>query len=136
MMISTKGRYALRLMVDIAMQNSQGYIPLADIARRQDISEKYLESIVSSLCKKGLLNSIRGKGGGYKLNRPLEEYRVSDILLATEGSVAPVACLSKEVNDCPRRDKCTTLNMWKDLHKMINDYFSGISLQNLISGTD
>ena len=131
-MISTKGRYALRVIVDMAMQNSTGYIPLTDVARRQEISEKYLESIVSSLCKKGLLDSVRGKGGGYKLNRPLEEYNIADILLATEGTLAPVACLTKEVNDCPRRDKCTTLKMWTDLHSLITDYFAGISIKDLV----
>lgn len=131
MMVSTKGRYALRVMVDLAQQNSRSYIPLTDVAERQEISEKYLESIVSALSKKGLLDSIRGKGGGYRLNRPASEYTVAEILRATEGSMAPVACLDKEENDCPRKDKCTTLKMWQELYKVTDNYFAGITIRDL-----
>jgi len=135
MMVSTRGRYALRVMVDLAMQDTTGFIPLSDVAERQDISEKYLESIVSSLSKKGLLDSIRGKGGGYKLNRPAAEYTVADILRATEGSMAPVACLNSEENVCPRKDQCPTLAMWTQLYRLTNSFFEGISIQQLVDGT-
>ena len=102
MIVSTRGRYALRVMIDLAQQKGGGFIPLSDVAERQDISEKYLESIVSSLSKKGLVDSVRGKGGGYKLNKPAEQYTVAEILRATEGPMAPVACLAKSENSCPR----------------------------------
>lgn len=131
MMVSTKGRYALRVMVDLAQQSSRSYIPLTDVAARQEISEKYLESIVSALSKKGLLDSIRGKGGGYKLNRPASEYTVAEVLHATEGPLAPVACLGKKENDCPRKDKCTTLKMWQDLYKVTENFFAGITIRDL-----
>ena len=134
MMVSTRGRYALRVMVDLAQQNTTGFIPLSDVAERQDISEKYLESIISSLSKRGLLDSIRGKGGGYKLNRPAGEYTVAEILHATETSMAPVACLNKETNDCPRKDSCTTLPMWKQLYRLTEEYFSGITIAQLARG--
>ena len=101
-MISTKGRYALRVMIDLAEHNSGGYVPLADIAKRQEISEKYLESIVSMLSKKGLVDALRGKGGGYRLNRAPDQYTVADILYVTEGSMAPVACLEPGAKTCDR----------------------------------
>ncbi len=131
-MVSTKGRYALRVMCDLAVQGNNRFIPLTDIAKRQEISEKYLESIVASLTKAGLLDSVRGKKGGYKLNRPVEEYTVKDILAATENHLATVACLSKEVNDCPRKDKCTTLKMWQELNDMVNGFYTKTTLKTLI----
>ncbi|MBQ3008719.1 MAG: Rrf2 family transcriptional regulator [Oscillospiraceae bacterium] len=136
MMVSTKGRYALRVMIDLAQQKSQTYIPLTDVAERQEISEKYLESIVSALSKKGLLDSIRGKGGGYKLNRSAEEYTVAEILRATEGSMAPVACLGKEENDCPRKDDCKTLKMWKKVYEVTEDFFKGVTVRDLVNGKE
>lgn len=132
MMISTKGRYALRVMVDLADHNNGSYIPLNDIAQRQSISEKYLESIVSSLSKAGIVESVRGKGGGYRLNRPLEEYTVAEILNCTEGEFAPVSCLSKEENDCERRESCPTINMWKNLQDMVNTYFKNVTIRDLV----
>ncbi len=135
MMVSTRGRYALRVMVDLARQNSNGYIPLSDVAERQDISEKYLESIVSALSKKGLLDSIRGKGGGYKLNRAASDYTVADILRATEGSMAPVACLNNEENSCPRKENCPTLSMWTQLYQQTNSFFDSITIRQLAEGT-
>lgn len=132
MMVSTKGRYALRLMIDLAEQPADCFVPLTDVAKRQDISEKYLESIVSALSKNKLLDSVRGKGGGYRLNKPASEYTVSEILNAAEGSIAPVACLSKEENDCPRKDRCTTLKMWEDFRKMTDSYFENITIQDLL----
>lgn len=132
MMVSTKGRYALRLMIDLAEQPADCFVPLTDVAKRQDISEKYLESIVSALSKNKLLDSVRGKGGGYRLNKPASEYTVSEILNAAEGSIAPVACLSKEENDCPRKDRCTTLKMWEDFRKMTDNYFENVTIQDLL----
>ena len=134
MMISTRGRYALRLMVDLANHRDDGFIPLTDVAERQGISEKYLESIVSSLSKKGLVSSARGKGGGYKLNRPANQYTVQEILTVSEGSMAPVACLEDEVNQCENAQDCPTLAMWTNLYKMTQEYFEGISVEDLASG--
>lgn len=131
MMVSTKGRYALRVMIDLAQHNSGTFIPLTDIADRQGISEKYLEGIVALLSKNSLLISVRGKGGGYKLNRQPHEYTVADILKATEGSMAPVACLKTGASNCERADICPTLSMWENLNKMINEYFSGITIADL-----
>lgn len=136
MMISTKGRYALRVMVDLADHNNGSFIPLDDIAERQGISEKYLEGIVSSLSKAGIVESVRGKGGGYRLNRPLEEYTVGEILTCTEGAFAPVSCLSDEENQCERASKCPTLNMWQDLQNMINNYFNNVTIRDLLNNVE
>lgn len=132
MMISTKGRYALRVMIDLSEHNSGEYIKLTDIASRQEISEKYLESIVSILSKNGFLDALRGKGGGYKLNRSPDEYTVASILKVVEGSLAPVACLESSPNTCPRADQCRTLGMWTKLYKLIDDFFEGITIADLI----
>ena len=136
MMVSTKGRYALRVMIDLAEHNTRDYIPLADIAKRQEISEKYLESIVGVLSKKGLVESLRGKGGGYRLNRLPEEYTVASILKVTEGSLAPVACLENEVNTCPRAAECRTIDMWTKLYKLIDNFFEGVTIADLIRPDD
>ena len=136
MMVSTKGRYALRVMIDLAEHNTRDYIPRADIAKRQEISEKYLESIVGVLSKKGLVESLRGKGGGYRLNRSPEEYTVASILKVTEGSLAPVACLENEVNTCPRAAECRTIDMWTKLYKLIDDFFEGVTIADLIRPDD
>ena len=136
MMVSTKGRYALRVMIDLAEHNTRDYIPLADIAKRQEISEKYLESIVGVLSKKGLVESLRGKGGGYRLNRSPEEYTVASILKVTEGSLAPVACLENEVNTCPRAAECRTIDMWTKLYKLIDDFSEGVTIADLIRPDD
>lgn len=133
MKISTKGRYAIRIMIDLAEHNTGEYIPLMDIANRQEISEKYLESIVSILSKNELLNSLRGKGGGYKLAQPPESYTVGKILHLTEGSLAPVACLEKKPNRCVRSGDCKTLKMWENLEILINDYFEGITIADLVN---
>ena len=136
MMVSTKVRYALRVMIDLAEHNTRDYIPLADIAKRQEISEKYLESIVGVLSKKGLVESLRGKGGGYRLNRSPEEYTVASILKVTEGSLAPVACLENEVNTCPRAAECRTIDMWTKLYKLIDDFFEGVTIADRIRPDD
>ena len=113
MKISTKGRYALRVMIDLAEHDNGEYITLMDIAERQGISEKYLESIVSLLSKNDFLISLRGKGGGYKLSRRPEEYTVLSVLQCTEGSLAPVACLESKPNKCPKLEECKTITMWE-----------------------
>ena len=122
MMISTKGRYALRVMIDLANHSEDGYISLKAISERQKISMKYLESIVANLNKEGLLDSLRGKKGGYKLNRKTEEYTVGMVLKASEGSLAPVACVNCGDVDCAAAEDCITLPMWKKLDNLIDDY--------------
>ncbi len=132
-MISTKGRYALRVMLDIAKQNTDSYIPLKEIAERQGISKKYLEIIVKELVSAKLLKGVSGKGGGYKLSRKPEEYSVGEILEVTEGTLAIVACLSKDADKCPRAEKCETLPMWSEYNKMIYDFFYSKTLSDLLS---
>ena len=132
MKISTRGRYAIRVMLDLAEHNTGEYIPLMDIAKRQEISEKYLEAIVASLSKNGFVRSLRGKGGGYQLLRAPEEYTVGSILRLTEGSLAPVACLDDHPNQCERASSCKTLQMWENFYKLINEYFDGITLEDLL----
>ncbi len=132
MKISTKGRYAIRVMLDLAEHNTGDYIPLMDIATRQEISEKYLEAIVALLSKNGLVNSLRGKGGGYRLVKEPENYTIYSILEVTEGALAPVTCLEDDPNRCERASICKTVKMWEDFHKLIKDYFNGISLQDLL----
>ena len=132
MMISTRGRYALRVMIDLAEQQTSNFTPLKEIAARQEISEKYLESIVKNLVQNGFLEGLRGKGGGYRLVRAPEEYTVGSILRLMEGSLAPVACLEQRAQPCDREDRCRTLPMWKKLYALLNDYFDGITLADLI----
>ncbi len=136
MMVSTKGRYALRIMIDIAIHSQGQYLSLRDVAERQEISMKYLESIVSSLSRAQLLESLRGKHGGYRLAAPLESYTLGQILKATEGTMAPVACLANDAL-CQRADTCATLPVWKGLDQVIDQYLEGISLVSLIeNGAD
>ena len=132
MKISTKGRYALRMLIDISMHREDGYISLKDIAQRQNISKKYLEQIVPLLSRTGLLKANRGYQGGYMLAKPASECTVAEILALTEGSLAPVACLEGESNDCPRAAECITLPVWKGLYDTIVNYLSGITLQDII----
>lgn len=132
MMISTKGRYALRVMIDLAEHNTGEYIPLKEIADRQDISEKYLESIIAVMSKAGYLTGMRGKGGGYKLTRLPEQYTVGEILKLTEGSLAPVACLEQSPNRCTRAGECKTLPMWQKFAKLTDEFFEGITLADLV----
>ena len=129
--ISTKGRYALRVMVDIAENQRDGYIPLKEIAYRQDISEKYLEAIVKGLVKERYLTGLRGKSGGYRLTRAPEDYTVGAILRITEGSLAPVTCLTPGASPCARLANCRTYEMWKGLNDLISNYFSHITLADL-----
>ena len=132
MKISTKGRYALRMLLDLSMHKEEGYISLKDIAERQGISKKYLEQIVPLLSRTGILKANRGYQGGYMLARSASEYTVADILTLTEGSLAPIACLEGEENDCPRAAECMTLPVWKGLYEAILNYLSGITLQDII----
>ena len=131
-MISTKGRYALRVMIDLANQNSDQFIPLKDIAERQDISKKYLVIIVKDLVRGKMLTGASGKGGGYRLTRRPEEYTVGEILELMEGSVSSVACLATKDYDCPRRSFCETLPMWKEYDDMVHDFFYGKKLSDLL----
>ena len=130
-MISTKGRYALRVMIDLAEHDSGDFVPLTEIASRQQISLKYLEIILKILVKKKLLKGRRGKGGGYKLTRAPEKYTVGEVLRLTEGDLAPVACLSPEAEPCERAAECRTLQMWKGFYDMTNRYFDGITIADL-----
>lgn len=132
MMISTRGRYALRVVIDLAENKDKNYIPLKDIAARQDISQKYLESIMTLLSKNNIVDGVHGKGGGYRLNREPNKYSVGEILRITEGSLAPVACLAGNAKTCERADKCKTLPMWEKLDKIIEDYLDSVSLADLI----
>ena len=135
MRISTKGRYALRLMLDLALNNTGEPISLKDIARRQEISDKYLEQIISVLNKAKYVKSIRGAQGGYILTKRPEEYTVGSILRLTEGSLAPVACLEHEPNQCERVATCKTLKMWEGAYKVITEYFDGITIADLMVDT-
>ncbi len=134
MLISTKGRYALRVMIDLAEHQADGFIPLKVIAQRQDISEKYLENIIKLLVKAKLLTGVRGKGGGYQLTKAPEQYTVWSILRITEDSMAPVACLDPGSDTCPRAAECRTLPMWRGLDKLIMEYFENITLADLMHG--
>ena len=133
MRISTKGRYALRLMLDLAEHQGDGCVSLKDVAQRQDISKKYLEQIVPTLSRAGFLLTNRGYQGGYRLARRPEDYTARDILRLTEGGLAPVACLEQNPIECRRMSECRTLPMWRKLNTMINDYFDGITLADLVN---
>lgn len=132
MKISTKGRYALRLMVDLARHDGPDFISLKDVSSRQSISIKYLEQIVTPLCHAGLLKSSRGAQGGYRLSRPPEDYTAGEILRATEGNLAPIACLEDEVNECPRYSRCDTICFWEGLARTVNSYVDSITLKDLL----
>lgn len=131
MKISTKGRYALRLMIDLAEHNDGTYIALKDISARQEISIKYLEQIISQLSKNGFLKSTRGPQGGYRLTKEPREYTAGSILRAIEGSLVPVACLMQEPNECDRYHDCKTISFWEGLHQVITDYVDSVTLEDL-----
>lgn len=132
MKVSTKGRYALRLMIDLAEHDSGDYIPLRDISERQGISVKYLEQIVTQLSRAGFLRSVRGAQGGYRLSRRPENYTIGEILRITEGDLAPIACLSDETVRCPRKSECATIGFWKGLRRVINDYVDSVTLEQMV----
>ena len=131
MIISTRGRYALRVMIDLSQQDPESYTPLKEIAARQEISEKYLENILKSLVTQGFILGLRGKGGGYRLTRSPDQYTVEEILMLTEGSLAPVTCLTPGASPCDRLANCRTYEMWKGLNDLISNYFSHITLADL-----
>ena len=134
MKISTKGRYALRFMLDLASREPDGYVPLKEISARQEISLKYLEQIVSQFGKVGLIDSVRGPQGGYRLSRKPSDYTVGEILRCVEGSLAPVACLEPGADVCPRRAKCGTIGFWEGLYEAIDNYVDSVTLQDLVDG--
>ena len=132
MMISTRGRYALRILVDLAENQNEGYITLKEAAERQEISEKYLESIVKDLVKGQFIEGVRGKGGGYRLSRPAEEINVLDVLQSADGSIAPVACLEEGSAPCSRAAVCKTLPLWKGLDRVVSEYLGGFTVRDLM----
>ena len=132
MIVSTKGRYALRVMVHFAQRGGEDYIPLKEIAEAEGISQKYLESIMTTLSKAGFVDAVHGKGGGYRLNRTPEEYTVGSILKLTEGSLASTGCTSQGPNACGRATCCEALPMWEKLDKLIDDFFEGITVADLL----
>lgn len=131
MMISTRGRYALRVMIDLAEHADEGYIPMKEVAARQGISLKYLERILPALSKSGFVEGVQGKGGGYRLSRPPEHCTVGEILRLTEGDLAPVACLACSAEPCSRKAECRTISMWSRFHDITNAYFDGITIADL-----
>ena len=132
MIVSTKGRYALRVMLCLAQRGSEDYVPLKEIAEAEGISQKYLESIMTILSKAGFVDAVHGKGGGYRLNRNAEEYTVGSIVKLTEGSLAPVSCTTQGASACSRSTCCQTLPMWERLEAMIDEFFEGITLAGLL----
>ena len=133
-MISTRGRYALRVMIDLVEHAKDGYVPMKEVAKRQGVSLKYLERILPALAKNQLVEGIHGEGGGYRLCRKPAEYTVGEILRLTEGALAPVACLACGAVPCSRKDSCKTLPMWSKFFALTNEYFDGITLADLTSG--
>ena len=134
MLVSTRGRYAIRVMIDLAEHMNGKYIPMKEIADRQDVSLKYMTKIMQALTKSGMLGGQHGKGGGDKLNRDPEEYRVGDILRLTEGTLAPVACIDETDCKCDRSFECRTRPMWNELDKLISEYLDGITIADLMEG--
>ena len=133
MKISTKGRYALRLMIDLAQHDAAGYIPLRDISKRQEISAKYLEQIVVQLSRAGFVTSTRGAQGGYQLARHPSEYTVGDILRITEGALVPVACLEHDPVECARAQDWITVEFWRGLYDVVNQYVDSVTLEELVN---
>ena len=133
MIVSTKGRYALRVMVSFAQRGGEDYIPLKEIAEAEGISQKYLESIMTALSKAGFVDAVHGKGGGYRLNRPPESYTVGSILKLTEGGLSAVSCTAQGASACSRTECCQAKPMWDKLDKMIDDFFEGITLADLLN---
>ena len=132
-MISTRGRYALRVLIDLAEHSGGGYVPMKDVAKRQGISLKYLERIIPVLAKNKIIDGVHGKGGGYRLIKDPKDCKIGDILRLTEGDLAPVACLERGAKPCERAFECRTYPMWVEFYRVINDFFDGKTLQDLIS---
>ena len=136
MLVSTRGRYALRILVDLAEHRAEAYVTLRELAERQEISEKYLESIVKELVRAGILEGLRGKGGGYRLGREPERISVLEVLERMEGTLAPVACLEPEGKPCARAASCRTLPLWKGLDETVRGYLGQFSIQSLMRNDD
>ena len=132
MLISSRGRYALRVMIDLAEHDDGAYIPMKEVAQRQDISLKYLERILPILGSAKLVEGLHGKGGGYRLTRKPEDYRISEILRLTEGDLAPVACLECNAEKCKRTAECRTLPMWMELNRRVNEYLDSVTIADLM----
>lgn len=132
MMVSTRGRYALRVLVDLAEHPDSGYVPMKEIAKRQGISLKYLERILPVLSKNGFIEGLQGKTGGYRLVKPPEECRIGDILRLTEGDLAPVACLECDAKPCERSCECRTYPMWVEFYQVINNFFDNKTLADIV----
>ena len=132
MIVSTKGRYALRVMVCLALRGEGDYIPLKEIAEEESISQKYLEAIMTTLSKAGFVDAVHGKGGGYRLNRKPDQYTIGSILKLTEGGLATVSCTTQGPSACSRSSCCKTLPMWEKLDKMVEDFFESITLQDIL----
>lgn len=132
MLVSTRGRYALRVLIDLAQQPSNSWTPLKEIAVRQNISQKYIEAIMTLLSKSGMVDAVHGKGGGYKLNRNPKDYKVGEVLTLTEGTLSPVACLVEGASPCPKAPTCKTLPMWTKLHDLVTGYLNSVTLADLI----
>ena len=133
MIVSTKGRYALRVMIDLAEHQSDKYVPLKEVAARQEISEKYLENILKVLVQNGFLEGLRGKGGGYRLTMSPSEYTIGRILRLTETSLEPVGCIESGSTSCPKASECRTIGMWMKLGEIVNDYLDSITLADLLA---
>lgn len=132
MMISTRGRYCLRVMIDLAEHQTDGYIPMKDVAERQGVSLRYMEKLLPVLVKNNIVDGIQGKGGGYRLTRRPEEYTLGEILRLTEGSLAPVACLECDAPACDRAGDCRTLPVWTELDRRINEYLDSVTVADLL----
>ncbi|MEE1075752.1 MAG: Rrf2 family transcriptional regulator [Acutalibacteraceae bacterium] len=136
MMVSTKGRYALRVLIDLALHQRDEYVSLKGIAERQDVSMKYLENIVATLSKAGYLESLRGKNGGYRLKEAPDKYTIGSVLKLTEGTLAPVACLENcSTEECSRSASCLTLPLWHKLDNIVNEYLDSVTIADLINKT-
>lgn len=133
MKISTKGRYALRMLLDLAEYQEEGFVALKDVAERQNISKKYLEQIIPVFNKSGALKANRGPQGGYRLAKNPDQYTVGEILRLTEGNLAPVACLEQDPIECKRSSECPTLSIWKGLNRVIHEYLDSITLQDILN---
>lgn len=133
MLISTRGRYALRVLIYLAEHSDEGYIPMKEIAENQGISLKYLERIIPVLSKNGIIEGIQGKGGGYRLLKSPDECKIGDVLRLTEGDLAPVACLEKGATPCQKADKCQTYPLWVEFYDLVNNFFDGKTLSDIIS---
>ena len=136
MMVSTRGRYALRVLMDLAEHAADGYTPMKDIAQRQEISKKYMEQIMPTLSKNGLVEAVHGVGGGYRLTRQPRDYRVGEILRLTEGNFSTVACLEPGSGQCSRMGQCRTLPVWRNLDRIVNEYLDSVTLADLTVAED